>query len=151
MNDLIDAIITFLKNAIDAGTINITGIEKNHISKGIAKDPGMIQRTKFPYIQLDDGGERTEETDSSNTLWRIYSIVLEFAVFTTNIKNSLEMCLDLSSQIESVIKTEANRQEDDLIWGINIIPFEWDDDPKFYRGRTVILEWRKLEFVYDRY
>jgi hypothetical protein len=164
MKILINNIVDFLKADITAGYITIGSIDANNVEKGLSEEQSIIEKPlpEYPYIMVDDGGERTEETDSSNTLWRIYSVVIDFAVFKTNIASTLDDCLDLSSQIEESIKAERNRQSiwttpsgddkfDDLVWGTSIEPFRWETDLNYFRGRRVIVEYRKLEFVYDRY
>jgi len=164
MKDLVVNIETFLKADITSGDINVDDIEDNHVTRGLASEEAIIQMptTKYPFIMIGDGGERTEETNSSDTMMRIYSVIIDFATYETNIQNSFDDLLDLSSQIETSIKAEKNRQSlwtspdgddnfDDIIWGTNILPYFWDADRYFFHGRRVTVDYKKLEFTYARF
>lgn len=160
MKQLIINIETFLKNDVSSGYININGIKKSNIKRGLINDPTQLQFPEFPYIVLGDGGESTEEADSENTLWRTYSVVFQFATYQSNVQDALDDCLDFSDQIEASVKAERNRQSaagtsdgyDDMTWGVNITPYEWEEDRYFYKGRQVIVDYKKLEFTeYDRF
>ena len=164
MKTLIQNIENFLKADITSGYISVGNIETNHVTRGLSDEEAILHMptTKYPYIMIDDGGERTEDAQAKDTQLRVYSVVIEFAVFYTNLQTSIDNCLDLSTQIEDSIKAERNRQSiwttptqddkyDDIIWGTTITPFAWQDDRYFFRGRRVIVEYTRFEFTYDRY
>lgn len=144
MSTLITNVKTFLETAISAGEITATSVHR-----GLHSDPRQIQRSRFPYIALDDGGERSEETGAQDAQWRVYSLIVEFAVFTTNRETAMTSLLDLNDQIKTTIEAETNRLYDDLNWGISITPFSWDDEQYFFRGRTVLIEYKEYSETYD--
>jgi hypothetical protein len=150
MKDLIDNIIVFLKAAITAGDINVGSITTTDVYKGYWNQPNTPPRGS--YITVDDGGERTELNDSNTAQWRVYVIRLEFAIFHPDVESALDDILDLSNQVKAEMEKAANRQEDGMIWGLDIVPFEMGDpDDDFWRGRQVIIEYRKLEDTFFQY
>lgn len=147
MKDLINSIIAALNTAITAGTITAT-----HVYKGLQNNPEEIATDKYPYIAVDEQGERVDEgTAKSNTAYnRIYSVAIEFAVWTNDIETSLDNILDLSNQIELCLEKETNRFLDSHVFGINIRPFQWVQDEKcFFRGRQVTIDYYDLKDKYD--
>lgn len=164
MKQLILNIEGFLKQDITDGEINVADIETDHVQRGLRDDEAIIQLpvTKYPFINIGDGGERTEETNSSDTMMRYYSVIIDFATYHTNIQTSFDNLLDLSYQIESSIKAERNRQSewttpdaedkyDDIVWGTTITPYYWEADRFYFNGRRVIVDYKKLEFTYERF
>ena len=150
MKTLINNLITIIENAITAGTINIGGITINDVYRGCWDDPAKPPRGS--YITLDDGGERTENTTSITSQWRIYVIRIEFAIYYPDIEEALDDILDFSNQIKGVLELESSRQKDGMTWGIDIMPFEiGDSDTDFWRGRQVIIEYRELEDTFFQY
>jgi hypothetical protein len=149
LKTLIDDIITALNTAITGGSLSAT-----RVYKGFQNNPEEIPRKFYPYISVDEGGERTtdEGVDSNTAINRIYSIVIEMAVWTNDIEDSLDNILDLADEVKSVLELPANRFKDSHIWGIAILPFEWTQDEKyFYRGRQVTVEYYDLEDKPDQF
>lgn len=143
MKDLIDQIIAAFNTAIGNSTLSAT-----RIFKGFRNNPEEIARKDYPYISVDDGGERTTQdgVESETAMQRIFSVEIEMAVWTNSIETSLDNILDLANEVKAVIELEANRFKDSHIWGISIIPFEWTQDEKyFFRGRQVTIEYMELE------
>ena len=151
MNDLIDAIAAFLQAGIDAGDVSA-----NKIYKGLGNIPDEPPVDLFPYIAIDDAGERMEQ-ESSEAQRRIYSVLIEFGVGSwgeEGVTNNLINCLTLSDEIKAEFEKEANRQKDGYRWGVTIEPFDGNADDennmKFYfRGRTVTVEYDEIEYIYQ--
>ena len=59
--------------------------------------------------------------------------------------------LDLSNEVKASFEKEVNRKYDGLVWGVNITPFDWEDNRGLYMGRTVAIEYKKLEDTYFDY
>lgn len=149
MKDLIDNIITAFNTAITAGDLSAT-----RVFKGLQDNPEEIARKDYPYIAVDEGGERTTEegVNSNSAINRIYSVVVEMAVWTNSIETSLDNILDFSNEVKDVLELTTNRFKDSHIWGIAIIPFQWVQDEKyFFRGRHVTVEYYDLEDMPDQY
>lgn len=144
MIDLLNNIKAFLGTAIDTKKINAKRVEL-----GLHADLQKIPVPAFPYITLDDGGERTEESGTEDTLWRYYSVIVEFGVFHTNKDIALSNMLALSNEVKAIFTKETNRQLDDMEWGVHIEPITWADEKYFYRGRTVTIVYKNLEDTYD--
>ena len=146
MKNLIDNIITAFETAKTGGTLSV-----NEIYKGFRNSPEEIPINSFPYISVDDGGEYTtdEGVDSATAMNRIYSVVVEMAIWSNNIETALDNILDLANETKAVLELADNRFKDSHIWGINITPFEWITEERyFFRGRQVTVNYYDLE---DRY
>jgi hypothetical protein len=147
MKSLITSIITALRNAITAGDINATTVYK-----GFQEMPAIIPYTAYPYIAIDDGGERVEDNSAAETQTRYYSIVVEMGIQVINQETSLDEILDLSDEVKTTLEKETNRFLDGHAWGISITPYiEQGADKNFYRGRRVIIDYFKLEDNYGEY
>ncbi len=143
MKDLLYSVQTAFQTAITAGDLNAT-----RVYLGFQDNPEQIARKHFPYISIDDGGERTttEGVEGDDTYNRIYSIVIEMAVWKNVLTDALDDILDLSDEAKTVLELEVNRFKDSHIWGVNIIPFGWNAEEKyFFRGRHVTVEYYDLE------
>jgi hypothetical protein len=146
---LIDNIITAFNTAITGGTLSAV-----QVYKGFRDNPEEIPFKSYPYISIDDAGERTTEegVDSNTAINRIYSIAIEMAVWTNDIESSLDNILDLADETKAVLELPANRFKDSHIWGVAILPFQWVQDEKyFFRGRQVTVEYYDLEDMPDQF
>ncbi len=147
MKTLINNIKTFL----DAGII-VGDIHANTVIKGLQNEPWQLADSEYPYITLDDGGERTELNDSQDAQTRFYSVIIEIGCYSLeNISAAMDDCFDLLDEMKSEIEKEKNRQLDGFVWGISSTPFTWTDESKFFRGRQIIIEWYELEDSIFRY
>jgi hypothetical protein len=146
MNTLIDNIITILKAAIASGSITAISAWK-----GIKDNDQLVDVLNYPYISVDDGGERVETINAQEAQWRIYSVVFEFAVFKTDLEQALTDILNLSNEIKTVLELQANRQYNGHVWGITIQPLSGSLNQGFLRGRMVTVEYRQLEDTYLEY
>lgn len=149
MKTLIDNIVTFLRAAVTAGDVRA-----NIIMKGFDEaDPDQVPIEKFPYVAIDDGGERVESDTAGRTQTRVYSVNLFIAVIILDPENSLDELLDLTDEVKTEFEKKANRQKDGHVWGINILPIvgETQDTQKMYRGRQVTIEFNELEDNYGEY
>jgi hypothetical protein len=148
MKDLINNIITFLQTGITNGDINIGSdhgqqIATTDVYKGVSSLPATLPRR--PYIAIDDGGERVEDTGGDDSDMRVYSIIFEMASFVLKRETALDDVLDLSNQVKGVIELEANRLKDGHTWGISIQPFEAQDQSgNFFKGRKVVVEYNEV-------
>lgn len=148
MKDLIDNLETIMNNAITAGTVSA-----KKVFKGLQNIPQMAAfDTEYPYIMIDDGGERTEENSSTRAQDRIYNVVFEMGCISpANVTEALDQILDLTDEVKTVLELEANRQKDGFRWGVEIMPFGWDEERFFFRGRRVVMEYIELEDTIDKY
>lgn len=146
MKDLINDVTVILKTAQTAGTLNI-----KKIFKGLQDAPELAAHTEYPYVMVDDGGERTEVGDSTTAQNRFYDVVLEVGVYNMNIEDSLEQVLEISNELKAVLEAEENRLKDGFTWGIAITPFGWEKDRYFFRGRQIVMTYTELEDTIDKY
>ena len=149
MKNLLNNIITALEDAITAGDINAA-----KVFKGYRDNPENVPFGYFPYISVDEAGERTTEegVESDTAINRIYSVAVEMAVYSYDKDAALDGILDLSNEVKTVLELESNRFKDGYIFGVNIIPFEWQKDERtFFRGRQVITEYWDLEDKFFEY
>lgn len=144
MKTIINNLKTIFNNAITANTLNAKLVIKGFDNA----DPTNAPIEKFPFIAIEDGGERTEDGKGESTLIRIYSVQIFFAVLVANIETSLDNVLDLSDQVRGLIELEANKQYDGHIWGVNIIPVEGTNETlnKMWRGRQITVDFIEMEF-----
>lgn len=148
MKALINALIAIFQAKITANTINI-----KKLYKGLSSIPEQPPVDMFPYLAIDEAGERVEDVAVEQQK-RIYSVRFEFACLSFDSEKNVDTILDLSDQIKATIETQGNRQKDGLIWGVSIQPFEGqlEDGSKFYfRGRTVVIDYEELESRYLDY
>lgn len=146
MKDLINAIKAFLE--ADITSLDITA---KIVQKGLPESFQLVPFNNFPYIALGDGGERAEPTESMDAENRFYAVFIVFAAFSTNRETALDSVLDLSNQVKASIEKSTNRQKDGHVWGLTIVPFDWEDEKGFYMGRSVTIEYRELETTYQEY
>jgi hypothetical protein len=149
LKDLIDSIIAAFNVAIGLGTLSAVSVYK-----GFKDNPEEIPDKDWPFITVDDGGERTTEdgVESNTAINRIYSIIIQMAVTSNNMETSIDNILDLANEAKTVLELEANRFKDSHIWGVEIIPFQYVQSEKyFFRGRQVTVEYYDLEDRYDDY
>ena len=153
MRTLLIAIEAFLNAAITAGTI-----DASKVFLGLQDAPAQAADTEYPYIMIDDGGERTDMdmASSTNAQVRIYRVVFEMGTYNLiNIKEAMLDVLDLTEQVKDVI--EDNQQPigtdeiEGITWGLNITPFGWTSENTFFRGRQVIVEYTLLEDTPEQY
>ena len=147
MNTLLTNIEAFLQVGIDASDVTA-----NKIFLGLQDAPAQAADTEYPYIMIDDGGERTEIGDSTRAQNRIYSVVFEMGTYSLiDLKTALKECLNLVEEVKQEIEKEANRQLDGFTWGVAITPFGWESEQEFFRGRHVIVDFNELEDTIDKY
>jgi len=146
MNTIIDNLVTIFKAAIAAGTVTAVSVWK-----GIKDNSDLVCIDNYPYISIDDGGERVETINTQEAQWRVYSVVFEFAVFKTDLEQALTDILNLSNQIKATLELEANKQVNGHVWGVSIQPLAGKLDQGFLRGRMVTVEFRQLEDIYFEY
>lgn len=147
MNTLLNNLKTIYEAAIVAGDVSAKSVEK-----GLHEDPTQISIGQYPYLCLDDGGERVEEAESAEGQWHYYSVVFEFANYKTNKEEAITGLLTLSDEIKAELEKEIHRSsgkfKDGHIWAVNIVPYAWEEDRYFYRGRSVIVDFRDFESRY---
>jgi len=121
--------------------------------KGFSSVPENIPIDSFPYVAIDDGGERVENGSvGQGTQNRFYSVIIEMGVAIFEYEDSLDAIFDLSNEVKALFEKEANRQKDGHIWGVNITPFQGQgSNQQFFRGRSVTVEFWELEDTYDLY
>ena len=142
MKTLINNLVTILEAAI--GSI----LSANIVIKGFDQaEPDQVPIQKYPYVAIDDGGERVEADTANSTQTRFYTVSFFLAVIVGKPEQSLDDILDLSDEVKTILELEANRQKDGHIWGINITPVEGQlDNNKFFRGRQINVDFREIEF-----
>lgn len=147
MKTLINNIKTFFETAITGGTLSATTV-----FKGLQNAPQQSAYNQYPYIMIDDGGERTEGTGATGSQVRYYRVIIEIGCFSLkNVSEAMDQIFDLSTQVRNILGLEANRQKDGFIWGISITPFAWDEERYFFRGRQIIAEYFEVEERIDEY
>lgn len=140
MKTLIDNIVAFLRAGISNGSITATKVYKGYESM-----PDQVAFEAFPYIAVDDGGERVEDI-AAQTQKRYYSVTVEMGVLIYDPELSLDAILTLADEVKAVFELPANRQVDGHTWGIKIDPFMGDaGQEKLFRGRKVTIEFHQLE------
>lgn len=140
MNTLIDNLITIFEAAITAGTCSAT-----KVFKGLHDFPDIAAIGQYPYIMIDDGGERVDDVGSTAQR-RVYIVIIEFACYSLkDLTESLEQVLSLSNEIKALLELEANRQKQGHTFGVRIDAFGWQEDMYFFRGRRVMIEFHELE------
>jgi hypothetical protein len=149
MKDLINAIIAYLQAAIDAEPSTLSA---KIIYKGLSNIPEQTAPDVFPYIAIDDGGERTEQV-THDTQKRFYNVIIEFGINAYNVEANLDDLLDLWDEIKEQVELEANRQLEGHIWAINIIPIEvgGNNEKFYYKGRQTAIEFYELEDTYGEF
>ena len=141
MKDIIDNLKTALETAITGATLSATTI-----FKGFNSAPEQVADSEFPYVMLDDGGERTELNDSMTAQDRYFSVMFEVGCYSmVDMQTAMDQVMDVYAQVKVVVEAQANRFADGFIWGISVTPFGWEADGGFYRGRQFLIEYRQLE------
>lgn len=148
MKDLINNIVSFYKAGILAGRIrNAT------VLKGLHEDPALIPYNGFPFICVDDGGQRvdTSKANSDTAQVRIYTVILEFGTYVLDKALALDTMLDFIDECKAELELETNRQLDGHAWGISVRAFSWSGDNKFFRASQVMIEFFELEDKYNEF
>lgn len=154
--DLIKAIGTFLELARANGDIrDVQQPGANRVWYGYGSKNGQgIPLSAYPYILLEDGGERTEPTNSTSGTFqnKFFNVEIEMLAYFNSNEDPLFDILDFSEQIKTVFEKEDNRLADGMTFGIQITPILYPGEQgNFYRGRRVVVEYRILEDTYDQY
>jgi hypothetical protein len=147
LKTLIDNIVTYLRAAIGGD------LSAKIVMKGFDDtEPDQVPIERYPYVMVDDGGERVEADTAGRTQTRIYTVSLFMAVISGDVEKSLDDILDLANEVKTLFETEANRQKDGHRWGVNINPVAGKlDNNKFFRGRFVDVDFEELEDNYGEY
>ena len=140
MKTLINNIKTFLESAITAGRVSATVVVK-----GLWEEPEQVPMNVYPFISIDDGGERVEDNSSNKSQTRYYTVVLVLGAYNTDRANSIDAIIDLTDEVKKEFETLANRQKDGHIWGVSIIPWYWEDQRGYFRGRVITIDYFELE------
>ena len=144
MKGLIDDLITILETAI---TSSPKTIEAKSIQKAISDDPSEVPTDQWPFIAIDDGGERIEETQSETTQQRAYMVRIQVNCYDNDFAACMDSVLDRYNELKVVMEKNANRLMDGYTWGVAVTPFTWDNEEGgFFRGRELIVEYLKIEF-----
>ncbi len=147
MKDLIDNIKIFLEAGVTAGRIRTCTVVK-----GIKEDPKLIPATEWPFIALDDGGENVEGQNSDSSQNRIYSVVVDMGVsFIGDMAHALDDILDFTNEVKAEFEREANRLLDSHNFAITVLPYGWEDQGSFFRGRTITVQYYDLEEKFHDY
>lgn len=147
MKDLINSVVLALETAITGGTLNAV-----KVIKGFNSAPEQVAESEYPYIMVDDGGERTEDGESMMAQNRFYSIMFEVGCYSMkDITTALDQVLDIFNETKDVLELQVNRFGDGFLWGIDVTTFGWDEDGQFYRGRQFIVDYVQLEDTRYRY
>ena len=110
-----------------------------------------IPLNAYPYVLIEDGGERTEVV-TGNAQKRWFGVEVEFMAYFQKVENSLDYVLDFSSKLKAVFELEANRLMDGMTFGVTITPILYEDEQKgYYRGRRVRIEYHLLEDIFEQY
>ncbi len=140
-----------IESFLNAGIL-ATDVSAKKVFLGLQNAPAQAANTEYPYIMLDDGGERTEVNESTRAQDRIYSVVFEMGTYSlVDLKTALKECLNLTEEVKQELEKEANRQLDGFIWGVAITPFGWESEQEFFRGRHVVVDFIHLEDTIDKY
>lgn len=150
---LIKAIGAFLVKARENGQIrdvNNPGAPRVWYGYGSKSGQG-IPLTSYPYILIDDGGERTEVvTADAQKHW--FTVELEMMTYFTSNEDPLFDVLTFSEQIKSVFELEENRLMDGMTFGVTITPILYPgEQSNFYRGRRVTIDYHFLEDTFEQY
>jgi hypothetical protein len=147
LKTLINNIVAYLRAAIG------TDLSANIVMKGFDDtEPDQVPIERYPYVMVDDGGERVEADTAQSTQTRVYVVSLFMAVISGDSEKSLDDILDLANEVKTLFELEANRQLDGHTWGVSINPVAGKlDNNTFYRGRLVNVEFNNLEDNYGEY
>lgn len=153
--DLINNLITILNNAITGGTLSA-----NKVFKGLQNAPEQAATNDYPYIMIDEGGGTTDADTNPNSTRaqnRIYDIVFEMGTYNMVYETALDEILDLTDELKTIIESQTVRDMlttltlDGFVWGVEITPFGWDNEPYYFRGRQIIISFTQLEDTIDKY
>lgn len=138
--------MAFLEAAITADTL-----DASIVLKGFGNLEEDVPEEQYPYVAVDDGGERVEDINN-DTQNRIYTVMLYIAAFQMDEKLALDTILDISNQVKTEFEKEANRQLDGHVWGVSIETFaSSEDNNNFFRGRRIAVDYMELEDRYNPY
>lgn len=153
MRDLIKAVGAALEAGRADGSIrDVLNTGAPRVWYGYASKSGQgIPFTSYPYILIDDSGERTEIVTAS-TQNKFFLVELELMTHFGSNEDPLFDILDFSEQVKTVLELEKNRFSDGMTFGIQITPILFEDDQGyFYRGRRVVIEYKILEDRYEEF
>lgn len=152
MYDLIQAIATFLTVDRKAGEIPATASSAaDQVIVGMDSKRRPIPLTAYPYILLEDGGERTEMINAT-TQKRFYMVEVELMSYFPNEQDSLKDATIFASKVKASFEKIENRLLDGLNFGLNVTPILFDDEQgRLYRGRKIIVEYFDLENIFEQY
>lgn len=153
MRDLIKAVGAALEDGRSNGSIrDVLNPGAPRVWYGYASKNGLgIPFTSYPYILIDDSGERTEIVTAS-TQNKFFMVELEMMTHFASNEDPLFDVLDFSEQVKSVLELEQNRFSDGMTFGIQITPILYPDEQgNFYRGRRVVIEYKILEDRYEEF
>ena len=147
MKELINNIVAYLNAAIGST------LSANIVMKGFDDtEPDQVPIERYPYVMVDDGGEKVDADLAQSTQIRVFTVTLFMAVISGDSEKSLDDILDLANEVKTLFELEANRQKDGHTWGGNIAPVAGKlDNDKFYRGRLVNVEFNELEDNYGEF
>jgi len=153
MSTILSSVETFLEAA------GITDSKGNTLTvfKGLdtLSDEPLPSKYKHPYVNIMDGGERTEKNEGIETQYRYYQVRLEMVVMDRTIEKANDMVLDLYNDVKTEFEKEENRLGDGFVFGVTVEPFmdtgPGGNEKLYHRGRYVIVEYYELEDTYFNY
>jgi hypothetical protein len=153
MNTLIDNVVAYLTAGRNADPSQLSA---KIIKKGFGSDtPDQIPIERYPFVEVDEGGEAVESNIAAETQNRIYKVVLFMAVLAGNEEKSLTDILQLSDEVKTLFEKEENRQLDGHRWAVTINPVTANVNDNgiyyFFRGREVVVEFEELEDNYGEF
>ena len=153
MSSILSSIETFLE---DAGIVDAKGNALN-VFKGLdtlVSEP-LPSKYKHPYVNIMDGGERTEKQDGQETQFRYYQVRLEMIVADRSFETAQDMALDLYNSIKDEFEKVENRLGDGFVFGVTVEPIMdtagGGNERLYHRGRYVIIEYYELEDIYQEF
>lgn len=153
MKELLANVGAFLVEARASGTIvDVKKAGASRVWYGYQSKAGQgIPLTAYPYILLDDGGERTEVINGT-TQTRTYRIEVELMGHFDLVEDSLKAILDFSNQVKAVFELQANRQMEGMIFGVQVTPILTEaDQGRVYRGRRIVVEYKDMEDIFEQF
>lgn len=153
MKELIAAVGAFLVDARSFGTImDVKKAGASRVWYGYQSKAGQgIPLTAYPYILLDDGGERTEVINGT-TQTRTYRIEVELMGHYDLVEDSLNAILNFSNQVKAAFELRENRLMEGMIFGVQITPILTEaEQGRVYRGRRIVVEYKDMEDIFEQF